>query len=145
MSASKNDQKLAQQFILKSEQFVFIVNSAAIVAIAIVLLFSIGLLFHDIYIMMRDRYAMGIGTVLGSLLILWVLMELFENQAAHLKGERIDVSVFIVVALVAFIRKLMVASLDAKHIDVAYFPSATIFVLSLVYIAIRIIDKKYCQ
>jgi uncharacterized membrane protein (DUF373 family) len=145
MSTSKNDSRYSQQFILKSERFMFLINSAVIVAIAIVLLFSIGLLFFDIYCMIRDRYAMGIGTVLGSLLILWVLMELFENQVAHLKGERIDVSVFIVVVLVAFIRKLMVASLDTKHIEVAYFPLATIFVLSVVYIVIRIIDKKYCQ
>jgi len=145
MPTSKNDSKLSQLFILKSEQFVTLINSAVIVAIAIVLLFSIGLLFFDIYIMIKDRYAMGIGTVLGSLLILWVLMELFENQVAHLKGQRIDVSVFIVVALVAFIRKLMVASLDAKHIKVAFFPLATILVLSVVYIVIKIIDKKYCQ
>ena len=145
MSASPNDPKLSQLFILKSERFVFLINSAVIVAIGIVLLFSIGLLFFDIYCMIKDRYVMGIGTVLGSLLILWVLMELFENQVGHLKGERIDVSVFIVVALVAFIRKLMVASLDADKIEVAYFPLATIFVLSIVFIAIKIIDRKYCQ
>jgi hypothetical protein len=65
MSGSKNEPKIRQLFIFKSEQFVFLVNSAVIVAIAMVLLFSIG--------MIRDRYAMGIGTVLGSLLILWVL------------------------------------------------------------------------
>lgn len=123
----------------------FLINSAVIVAIAIVLLFSIGLLFYDIYNLIRNRYALGMGTVLGSLLILWVLMELFENQVAHLKGKRIDASVFIVVALVAFIRKLMVASLDAEKIEVAYFPLATIFILSIVYLAIKIIDRKYCQ
>lgn len=145
MTAPKTNPKPSQQFILRSEQFVFLINSAVVVAIGVVLLFSIGLLFYDIYSLIKDRYVLGIGTVLGSLLILWVLMELFENQVAHLHGERIDVSVFIVVALVAFIRKLMVASLDAKNIDVAYFPLATIFVLSVVYIAIKIIDKKYCQ
>ena len=143
MPPAKKDQKPGQLLILRSERFVFLIKSAVIVAIAIVLLFSIGLLFFDIYCLIRDRYSLGIGTVLGSLLILWVLMELFENQVGHLKGERIDVSVFIVVALVAFIRKLMVASLDAKNIDVAYFPLVTIFVLSVVYVAIRIIDKKY--
>jgi uncharacterized membrane protein (DUF373 family) len=95
--------------------------------------------------MIRDRYSLGIGTVLGSLLILWVLVELFETQVGHLKGKRIDVSVFVVVALVAFVRKLMVASLDTNNIGLAYFPLATIFVLSIVYVAIKIIDKKYYE
>lgn len=145
MPSPQNDPKPSQRFIIKSEQFIFLINSVVIVTIAVVLLFSIGLLFYDIFCMVRERYSQGIGTVLGSLLILWILMELFETQVAHLKGGRIDVSVFIVVALVAFIRKLMVASLDTQNIEIAYFPLATIFVLSIVYIAIKIIDKKYCE
>jgi uncharacterized membrane protein (DUF373 family) len=67
---------------------------------------------------------------------------LFENQVAHLKGEKIDVSVFIVVALVVFIRKLMVASLKAENMEVAYFPLATIFVLSIVYVIVTVIDRR---
>jgi len=38
-------------------------------------------------------------------------MELLETQVAFLKGKKLDVSVFVLVAMVAFIRKLMVASL----------------------------------
>ena len=119
-----------------------VIQSAVIVAIGIVLIFSIGLLFYDIYFMIKNQYSQGIGTVLGSLLILWVLMELFENQVAHLKGEAADVSVFIVVALVAFIRKLMVASLDPAKLEVAYFPLAAILLLSIVYTVLKIIDIK---
>jgi uncharacterized membrane protein (DUF373 family) len=145
MSADQNDPRTEHRFIKKSERFMFLINSAVIVAIAVVLLFAIGLLFHDIFQMITDHYSKGIGTVLGALLILWVLMELFETQVAHLRGERIDVSVFIIVALVAFIRKLMVASLDTKNMEAAYFPLVTIFVLSIVYVAIKIINKKSCE
>ena len=90
MPSTKNDPKHSQLFIMKSEQFIFLINSMVIVTIAVVLLFSIGLLFYDIFCMVRERYSQGIETVLGSLLILWILMELFETQVAHLKGERTE-------------------------------------------------------
>ena len=130
-------------FIAKSEKFMFFIRVLLIVTIAVVILFSVGLLFYDVFFMIKYKYSQGIGTVLGSLLILWVLMELIEAQINHLKGERIDVSVFVVVALVAFIRKLMVASLKADKIEIAYFPLATIFILSLVFLIVKLSQSRF--
>ena len=90
----------------------------------------------------RDRTAEGIGAVLGSLLIIWVLMELLETQVAFLKGRKFDVSVFVLVAMVAFIRKLMVASLKADKIEIAIFPLVTILALSVVYLIVRISESR---
>jgi hypothetical protein len=47
--------------------------------------FLVGLLFYDVFFMIKTKYSHGIGNVLGSLLILWVLMEIIETQINHLK------------------------------------------------------------
>ena len=71
--------------------------------------------------------------MLGSLLVLWVLMELLHTQIDFLKGGKFNVSIFVLVALVAFIRKPMVASLKPERLEIAYYPVVVIGVLSLAY------------
>jgi len=134
-----------KRFLLASEQFLNIVNGILIATIAIVVLCAISLLFIDVFSFVRDRTAEGIAAVLGSLLIIWVLMELLETQVAFLKGEKLDVSVFVLVAMVAFIRKLMVASLKADKIEVAVFPLVTILALSVVYLIMKISESRIAK
>ena len=139
----KTDQK--NRFLILSEKFLDVVNGILIATIAIVILCAIGLLFIDVFSFVRDRTAEGIGAVLGSLLIIWVLMELLETQVAFLKGKKLDVSVFVLVAMVAFIRKLMVASLKVDKIEVVAFPLVTILALSVVYLIIRISESRIAK
>ena len=134
-----------KRFLAASEQFLNIVNGILIATIAIVVLCAISLLFIDVFSFVRDRTAEGIAAVLGSLLIIWVLMELLETQVAFLKGEKLDVSVFVLVAMVAFIRKLMVASLKADKIEVAVFPLVTILALSVVYLIMKISESRIAK
>lgn len=120
----------------KIEKFVDYIKLLLVFSVSIVLLFAVGLLFYDIVSMVSNKYSEGIGTVLGSLLIIWVLLELLEMQFENLKGAKIETSVFVMVALVAFIRKLLVASLKSNKIELAYFLGA-IVILSIVYFAIK--------
>jgi len=131
-----------KRFLAASEQFLNIVNGILIATIAVVVLCAIGLLLMDVFSFFRDRTAEGIAAVLGSLLIIWVLMELLETQVAFLKGRKLDVSVFVLVAMVAFIRKLMVASLKVDKIEAAVFPLVTILALSVVYLIMRISESR---
>jgi len=125
------------KFLAACEKFLSIVNGILIVAIGVVIVCTIGLLFSDVLSFVRDRTAQGIGVVLGSLLILWVLMELLENQVSFLKGKRLDVGVFVLVAIVAFVRKLMVASLKTDRLELAAYPLITVLTLSVVYFLIE--------
>lgn len=120
----------------KIERFVDYIKLLLVFSVSIVLLFAVGLLFYDIVSMVSNKYSEGIGTVLGSLLIIWVLLELLEMQFENLKGAKIETSVFVMVALVAFIRKLLVASLKSNKIELAYFLGA-IVILSIVYFFIK--------
>lgn len=125
------------RFLRVCELFLNIVNGILIVAIGVVIVCTIGLLFTDILAFINDRTAQGIATVLGSLLILWVLIELLENQVSFLRGGRLNVGVFVLVVIVAFVRKLLVASLQVERIETLMFPLGTILVLSFVYFIIR--------
>jgi len=134
-----------KRFLAASEQFLSIVNGILIATIAVVVLCAIGLLLMDVFSFVRDRTAEGIAAVMGSLLIIWVLMELLETQVAFLKGRKLDVSVFVLVAMVAFIRKLMVASLKVDKIEIVAFPLVTILALSVVYLIIRISESRIAK
>lgn len=128
---------MSQSFIRRMDKFLFFIEGFLALAVSIVLLFAIGMLFFDIISMISNKYAEGIGTVLGSLLVIWVLLELLEAQLDHLKGKKPDATIFVIVALVAFIRKLLVASLKPDKIELAYFSLVAIVVLALVYFAMN--------
>jgi len=55
-----------------------------------------------------DRGVLG---ALGSLLILWVVIELLDTQIGHIKGHSFAIKVFVSVALVAELRKVLMSSI----------------------------------
>ncbi|MFW5931102.1 MAG: phosphate-starvation-inducible PsiE family protein, partial [Desulfosalsimonas sp.] len=75
----------------------------------------------------------GVIRALGSLLILWMMVELLHAQIEQLKGGAFHVSLFVDLALVAFIRKLFVASLEDKDPLSFGLLIGAILVLGLVY------------
>ncbi len=54
----------------------------------------------------------GVVRAVGSLLILWMMIELLHAEVRYLRGGRFTLRVFLELALVAFIRKLFVAALE---------------------------------
>jgi len=74
-----------------------------------------ALLASDILYALRETLETGVIKSMGSLLILWMMVELLHTQVEHLRGGRFRVQVFVELALVAFIRKLFVAAIDEKE------------------------------
>lgn len=52
-------------------------------------------------------------TALGSLLVLWVLIELINSEIKMLRGDKFRISIFVGVVLIAFIREVLIMTL--KH------------------------------
>jgi uncharacterized membrane protein (DUF373 family) len=71
-----------------------------------------SLLAHDVVYAFTTSLETGVIKALGSLLILWMMIELLHTQVEHLRGGRFHVRIFVELALVAFIRKLFVASIE---------------------------------
>jgi|Deesub1362B_J571_1020462.scaffolds.fasta_scaffold00061_29 uncharacterized membrane protein (DUF373 family) len=117
-----------------AESFSSTMNLVLVLALILITLGVAGLFFYDVInIFAKNNISYGIISALGSLLILWILIELMNTEIEHLKGGRFNISVFIGVALVAFIRDLMIMTLKHEKIMVSYYLVAAIFVLGIVY------------
>ena len=116
-----------------SEGFSQAMNLILVVALIGLTLGVVGLFFLDIHKFVTGDLSHGIITALGSLLILWVMIELMNTEIAHLKGGKFHISVFIGVALVAFIREALILTLKHEPSETHYVYIALIFVLGVVY------------
>ncbi len=73
-----------------------------------------SLLAYDMVYIFTGSLESGVIKALGSLLILWMMIELLHTQVEHLRGGKLHTRIFVELALVAFIRKLFVASIEEK-------------------------------
>jgi uncharacterized membrane protein (DUF373 family) len=106
-----------------------------------VLVFAlIGLTLGVVWLFLRDAVNIfsgdierGIISALGSMLLLWLMMELMSTEISHLKGGKFHTSVFVGVALVTMIRETMIATLRHEKPESVYYLIAAILVIGFVY------------
>lgn len=95
-----------------AERFSFALKIILVIALMGISLAVVGLFVGDVVSLFRHRTAHGVLGALGSLLIIWVMVELMENEIRQLRGGSFKIQVFLGVALVALIRELLIASLE---------------------------------
>ncbi|EQB40494.1 hypothetical protein M947_01465 [Sulfurimonas hongkongensis] len=85
-------------------------------ALALVAFFAIGLFAYDIYLLFFSDIGIekGILTILGSLLVLWAAIELIHEEINHLQGKGFAIGAFIMLAMAALIRKVLIYSLSSE-------------------------------
>jgi phosphate starvation-inducible membrane PsiE len=119
-----------------SERFSQSMNLVLILAIIGLTLGVVGLIAYDVMNIFTGNLELkhGIISALGSMLILWVLIELMNSEIAHLKGGRkFRMSIFIGIALVTIIRETMIATLKHERPEIVYYLIAAILVIGIVY------------
>ena len=95
-----------------------------------------ALFISDVIRVPVTRLDMGVIKALGSLLILWMMIELLHAEIRYLRGGRFTLRVFLELALVAFIRKLFVAALEKSNpVDFALL-LASLLVLGILFFVI---------
>jgi len=97
-----------------SERLMHGLNLVLLVGLLAMAVGVVALLGSDVYYALTSDLQNGVIKALGSLLILWMMIELLHTQVDVLRGGKFHVRIFIELALVAFIRKLFVASVEAK-------------------------------
>jgi uncharacterized membrane protein (DUF373 family) len=104
-------------------------------ALALVAFFAIGLFCYDVYLLFFSNIGIekGILTVLGSLLILWAALELIHEEINHLQGKGFAISAFIMLAMAALIRKILIYSLSSEKADDLLVIGAVIVGLAIAY------------
>lgn len=113
-------------------------------ALAVVALFAVGLFIYDVYQLISAKKGIeeGILTVLGSLLILWATAELIHEEIRHLKGKPFDIGAFIMLAIAALIRKVLVYSLSSGKADQLLTIGGVLLALALAYWIIEHAKQK---
>jgi uncharacterized membrane protein (DUF373 family) len=103
--------------------------------LALVAFFAIGLFCYDVYLLFFSDIGIekGILTVLGSLLILWAALELIHEEIHHLQGKGFAISAFIMLAMAALIRKILIYSLSSEKGEDLLLIGVVIVALAIAY------------
>ncbi len=123
--------------IVFAERFAYGLNLILILALIGLAIGVITLFASDIFSLLTSRdLETGILTSLGTLLIIWVIIELISTEIKYLRGARFHIEVFVSVALVAIIRELLVSTLVHESLQKLAVLLAAILVLGIVYFLI---------
>ncbi len=90
-------------------------------------------LLNDVSLIFRGDFDKGLISALGSLLVLWLAIELLEAEIDRLRGGELQLSLFVGVGLVAFIRKVLIATLSHEDIMLELVYLGGIFIFGIIY------------
>jgi uncharacterized membrane protein (DUF373 family) len=127
--------KVEKHILTGLKKFNSYVNYFLAAALAIVAFFAMGLFLYDIYVLFFTdiKIEKGILTVLGSLLILWASIELIHEEINHLQGKGFAIGAFIMLAMAALIRKVLIYSLSSEKSEELLIIGGVIVCLSVSY------------
>lgn len=136
--------KMDSALISFAERFTYGLNLVLVLALIGLSVGIIGLFASEVYSLLTGtgQFEKGILTALGTLLIIWVMIELMGTEIKYLKGERFHIEIFVSVALVAFIRELLISSLAHESIIKLTLMLSAILILGIVYYLISHIEIK---
>jgi len=134
--------KAEKGLIHASERLLHGLNLFLLLGLLILALGVVALLGHDIYKAITTNLEYGLIRALGSLLVLWMMIELLHTEIGHLRGGKFHVRIFVELALVAFIRKIFVASFEHKEPTTFMLLLGALFILGIVYFLVAKVERK---
>lgn len=142
MTSSYRDEEMKKVFVSRrlesglihlSERFTYGLNLILVLALAGLSVAVVGLFLKDITLIFSGNVEKGILSALGAMLILWMMIELLENEIKNLKGGRFNILVFIGVIIVAMVREILISTLRHDDLRTQAFLAVTLLVLGIVY------------
>lgn len=134
--------KVKSALISFSERFSQATNLLLVLAL-MGLTIGVGWLFvKDVLHLLSGDVERGIISALGSMLLLWLMIELMNTEISHLKGGKFHISMFVGVALVTMIRETMIATLKHERPESIYYLIAAILVIGFVYWIVTRAEEK---
>ena len=131
-----------ESFLIKAtERFTYGLNLVLVMALAVVSIAIVTMFGWDILHVFKGDVEKGVFTALGSLLILWMMIELLDNEIKSLKGGRFSIMVFIGVVIVAIIREILISTLRHDDLKKQAFLAATLLILGIVYYLVSLVQK----
>jgi len=124
---------LESKLITATERFTYGLNLILVLALVGVSVSVVGLFFWEILHVFSGDVEKGILSALGTLLILWMMIELMDNEIKTLKGGRFNILVFIGVFIVAIIREILISTLRHDLLSTQMFRAGSLLILGVVY------------
>jgi len=134
-------QKVEGHLIQLVNRFTHGLNLVLVLGLVLLGFMVIGLFVYDLMHVFDGDLEKGLLSTLGSLLMLWVVIELMGTEIKHLKGGKFAIKVFISVALVAIIRKILVTSLKTEAVGAQLSLVGAVAVLGVLYWLISKVER----
>jgi uncharacterized membrane protein (DUF373 family)/truncated hemoglobin YjbI len=125
--------RLDDALIRFARRFTFGLNLLLLVGLIGMSAGMVLVLLNDIAMIFQGNFDKGLVSALGSLLVLWLAIELLEAEVDRLRGGELQLSLFVGVALVAFIRKILIATLSHESIQMEMVYLGGIFIFGIIY------------
>jgi uncharacterized membrane protein (DUF373 family) len=125
--------KLDNALMRFARRFTFGLNLVVLLGLMALSVGVLVVLVNDISMIFRGAREAGMVAALGSLLVLWLMIELLEAEIDRLQGGEFKFNLFVGVALVAFIRKILVATLAHETLQTELMYLVGIFILGIIF------------
>lgn len=135
--------KFEKSVLASLKKFNSYVNFFLAGSLALVAFFAIGLFVYDIYLLFASDTGIekGILTILGSLLVLWAAIELIHEEINHLQGKGFAIGAFIMLAMAALIRTVLIYSLSSEKGNELLVIGIVIVFLAISYWLVKIKNR----
>lgn len=142
MTSSYREAEMRKVFVSRSlesglihlaERFTYGLNLILVLALAGVSMGVVGLFIRDMLDIFHGDVEKGILSALGAMLILWMMIELLDNEIKNLKGGSFNILVFVGVIVVAMVREILISTLRHDDLKTQAFLTVTLLVLGIVY------------
>ncbi|MHB8766920.1 MAG: protoglobin domain-containing protein [Deferrisomatales bacterium] len=151
MTSSYREEELKNVFLSKrfeshlvrwAERMLHGLNLVLMLGLLAMALGVLSLFVVDVIHAFNTDLEKGVIKALGSLLVLWMMIELLHAEVGHLRGGHFHVRIFLELALVAFIRKLFIAALEhAEPVNFALLLAA-LLVLGVIFFLLSRSDPR---
>lgn len=133
-----------RDFVISVSERIEFITQIIILMFLIFLTISAAVYFlFDIVVLIKLKPDFFIIKALSSLLMIWVLSELLYTEINIIKGAKFKISTFVGVALIAFVRDLLIMTLEhTGSIEKLLLIILSITVLGLVYWLVTITETK---
>ena len=133
--STSHTSKMKNKILVWAEKASLITHSMLLVFLMIMTVAGVGFFIWSLWDLKDVAPDKLFVTALGSLLVLWVLIELINSEIQMLKGDKFKISIFVGVVLIAFIREVLIMTLkhDAGNMKTMIMMLGGILVLGVTY------------
>lgn len=133
--STSHTSKMKNKILQWAEKASLVTHSMLLIFLIIMTLAGVGFFIWSLWDLKDVEPGKLFVTALGSLLVLWVLIELINSEIQMLKGDKFKISIFVGVVLIAFIREVLIMTLkhDAGNMKTMILMLGGILVLGVTY------------